>query len=169
MCEPFFINPILLSSTHLMEDTPFFSSAVLWDNWTSSPLYGYPQVKHVADCSIFLYHLRDSLVFHYILLDVLHPWIRPGSHSLHCWMSTRPSILSQGSMTLFDSRSIIISSQTHSIQLPTFFIPSNHVLTSPDSPSFHSAFIYTHHKGKSIKTVIHSLKKGTSHIIILLV
>ena len=93
-------------------------------------------------CAKLLY----SIAFYYMYL---HPWIQHPSHSLHCWMSTRLSILSpQVSITLFDSRSIIISSQTHSIQLPTFFIPSNHVLTSPDSPSFHSAFIYTHHKGK---------------------
>ena len=125
-----------------------------------SPLYGFPQVRHVADCSIFYIIceiLWYSITFYYMYL---HPWTPPSSHSLHCWMSTRPSILSpQVSITLSDSRSIIISSQTHSIQLPTFFIPSKHLLASSDALSFHSAFMYAHHMGKSIKTVIHSFKK----------
>ena len=59
-----------------------FPLFILWKIHHSSPLRcsvqtGHPalsmdttQVRHVADCLTLSYHLRDSLVFQYILLDV---------------------------------------------------------------------------------------------------
>ena len=145
MCEPFFIHPILLSSTHLMEDTSSSSSAVLCANQTSITSLWTP---HRFECcrllDIFLSSARFSgISVHSTRCFYIHGYNILLILRIVVCLWDKQRLSPQGSMRVLE---VLLSS--HHKRTAFNCLPSNHVLASSHALSFHYAFIYTHHKGE---------------------